>query len=78
VHYVVPELDSGPVILQAEVPVLAKDTPDTLAARVLEQEHKIYPQALKLIAQGQVRLHDGRVIHGPAVSAAISRRSRNR
>jgi phosphoribosylglycinamide formyltransferase-1 len=61
VHYVVPELDSGPTILQAEVPVLASDTPDTLAARVLEQEHKLYPQALRLIAEGRVRLENGRV-----------------
>lgn len=50
VHFVVPELDAGPIILQAEVPVLAGDTPDTLAARVLEQEHRIYPEALRRIA----------------------------
>jgi phosphoribosylglycinamide formyltransferase-1 len=47
VHYVVAEMDAGPIILQAEVPVLAGDTPETLGVRVLEQEHKIYPQALK-------------------------------
>jgi phosphoribosylglycinamide formyltransferase-1 len=52
VHYVTPELDAGPVILQAEVPVLEGDTPETLAARVLEQEHRIYPQALALVAAG--------------------------
>jgi phosphoribosylglycinamide formyltransferase-1 len=62
VHYVVPELDSGPAILQAEVPVKPGDTPDMLAARVLETEHKIYPQALKLIAEGRVRLENGRVV----------------
>jgi len=62
VHYVVPELDSGPAILQAEVPVHPGDTPDTLAARVLEQEHKIYPQALRTIAEGRVRLEGGRVV----------------
>jgi phosphoribosylglycinamide formyltransferase-1 len=62
VHYVVPELDSGPIILQAEVPVLPGDTPDTLAARVLEQEHKLYPEALRRIGQGQVRLENGRVL----------------
>jgi phosphoribosylglycinamide formyltransferase 1 len=55
VHYVVPELDSGPAILQAQVPVLAGDTPDTLAARVLAEEHRIYPAALKMIAEGRVR-----------------------
>jgi phosphoribosylglycinamide formyltransferase-1 len=53
VHFVVPELDSGPTILQAEVPVKPGDTPDTLASRVLETEHTIYPQALKLMAEGR-------------------------
>jgi phosphoribosylglycinamide formyltransferase 1 len=51
VHYVTPELDAGPIILQARVPVLDGDTPDTLAARVLEQEHKIYPEAIRLFAE---------------------------
>lgn len=49
VHYVVPELDAGPIIAQAEVPVLEGDTEETLAARVLEQEHRIYPEALKAL-----------------------------
>ena len=48
VHYVTVELDSGPAILQAEVPILPGDTPETLAARVLKQEHRIYPLALAL------------------------------
>lgn len=47
VHFVTAELDAGPVILQAKVPVLSTDTADTLAARVLEQEHKLYPEAIK-------------------------------
>jgi len=62
VHFVVPELDSGPIIAQAAVPVLPGDTPDTLAARVLEEEHKLYPQALKLVAEGKVVLRDGRAV----------------
>lgn len=49
VHLVVPELDAGPILAQAEVPVLADDTPDTLAARVLKEEHRIYPAALKAL-----------------------------
>ena len=49
-HFVVPELDSGPIILQEKVPVLAGDTAETLAARVLEAEHRIYPAALRLLA----------------------------
>lgn len=51
VHLVTPELDGGPVLLQAEVPVLAGDTPATLAARVLAEEHRIYPKALALLAR---------------------------
>ncbi len=56
VHFVVPELDAGPIIAQGTVPVLAGDTPDTLAARVLEQEHLIYPRALAMVASGAVTL----------------------
>jgi len=51
VHLVTPELDGGPVLLQAEVPVLAGDTPKTLAARVLVEEHRLYPKALALLAR---------------------------
>lgn len=54
VHFVTSGLDEGASILQAEVPVLPGDTPDTLAARVLVEEHRIYPEALKLLATGQV------------------------
>jgi len=61
VHFVVPELDAGPIISQAAVPVEHDDTPDTLAARVLVEEHKLYPAALKLLAEGKVRLENGRV-----------------
>jgi phosphoribosylglycinamide formyltransferase-1 len=50
VHFVVPEMDSGPIIAQAEVPVLTTDTPETLAARVLTVEHRIYPEALRRVA----------------------------
>ncbi len=56
VHLVVPELDSGPIIAQERVPVLAGDTEQTLAARVLETEHRIYPRALRALAEGRVRL----------------------
>jgi phosphoribosylglycinamide formyltransferase-1 len=62
VHFVVPEMDAGPIIVQAAVPVLDDDTPDTLGARVLAQEHVIYPLGLKLAASGRVRLVDGRVV----------------
>jgi phosphoribosylglycinamide formyltransferase-1 len=56
VHFVVPEMDAGPIIAQARVAVAADDTPDTLAARVLAEEHRIYPQALKLVASGEAQL----------------------
>lgn len=62
VHFVVPELDAGPTILQAKVPILPGDDEASLSARVLEQEHRIYPQALALVASGAVKLEDGVVV----------------
>jgi len=59
VHFVVPELDAGPVIAQAKVPVHPSDTPQTLADRVLAVEHKLYPEALKLLASEKVKLEKG-------------------
>lgn len=56
VHFVRPAMDEGPIIAQAVVPVLPDDTADTLAARILEQEHVLYPLALRLIAEGRVRV----------------------
>lgn len=56
VHFVTPDLDDGPIIVQAAVPVLPGDDEDSLAARVLEQEHKAYPLALKLVAEGRVAI----------------------
>jgi phosphoribosylglycinamide formyltransferase-1 len=54
VHFVIPETDAGPIIAQESVPVLPDDTADSLAARVLEVEHRIYPLALKRVAEGSV------------------------
>lgn len=62
VHLVTPELDDGPILVQAAVPVLPGDDEDTLAARVLEQEHRIYPLALRLLAEGRVRMDGDRVV----------------
>ncbi len=62
VHFVAPAMDEGPIIAQAAVPVLDDDTEETLAARVLEQEHLIYPQALALIASGHYRIEGNRVL----------------
>jgi phosphoribosylglycinamide formyltransferase-1 len=59
VHFVVPEVDAGPIIIQGAVAVRDDDTPDTLAARVLTVEHQIYPDALRLVAGGQVQIKDG-------------------
>jgi phosphoribosylglycinamide formyltransferase-1 len=55
VHFVSVEMDDGPIIAQQAVPVLAGDTEATLAARVLEVEHRLYPQALRMVAAGQIR-----------------------
>ena len=56
VHFVRPEMDVGPIVVQAAVPVLDDDTPDTLAARVLHEEHRIYPLALARVASGAARV----------------------
>jgi phosphoribosylglycinamide formyltransferase-1 len=62
VHFVVPEMDAGPIIAQGAVPVLPDDTEAALAARVLEVEHRIYPQALRLVAEDRVRIENGRCL----------------
>jgi phosphoribosylglycinamide formyltransferase 1 len=61
VHFVTEGVDEGPIILQAAVPVLDDDSPDTLAARILAQEHKIYPRAVHLFAEGRLRVEGRRV-----------------
>jgi phosphoribosylglycinamide formyltransferase-1 len=61
VHFVTPTLDHGPVIIQAAVPVLDGDSESTLAARILVQEHKIYPQAVRWFAEDKLTLDGGRV-----------------
>ena len=62
VHFVDEGMDSGPIILQASVPVTEDDTEETLAARVLEQEHRIFPEAIKLYVEDRLRT-DGRRVH---------------
>ena len=62
VHFVDEGTDSGPIILQAAVPVLEGDTEETLAARVLTQEHRIFPEAIRLYVEGQLHT-DGRQVH---------------
>lgn len=62
VHFVVSEVDSGPIIAQAAAAVENGDTPESLAARVIKLEHRIYPLALRLVAEGKVRIADGRCI----------------
>jgi phosphoribosylglycinamide formyltransferase-1 len=56
VHFVIPETDAGPILMQGAVAVCDDDTPETLAQRILEIEHRIYPDALRLLAAGQLRL----------------------
>ncbi len=62
VHFVIPEMDSGPIVAQGAVSVHDDDTADMLAARALAVEHKIYPLALRLVAEGRVRIVDGRCL----------------
>ena len=76
VHFVTPGVDSGPIIMQAAVPVLVADDEDTLAARVLAEEHRIYPQAIRWICEGRVKLDDDSIVVydgvAPAGGALIS------
>ena len=69
VHIVRPEMDSGPIIAQAAVPVIEGDNPKTLAARVLAAEHRLYPLALGLLASGRARIAGDRVIVAGALPA---------
>jgi phosphoribosylglycinamide formyltransferase-1 len=70
-HFVRHDVDSGPIIAQAAVPVLEGDTPDTLSARVIAAEHQLYPHALRLVASGQAHVIDERVtISGKSMAAA--------
>ena len=62
VHFVTEGVDEGPIIIQAAVPILNEDTPETLAARILVQEHKIYPCAVQLFAEGRLRVDGRRVL----------------
>jgi phosphoribosylglycinamide formyltransferase 1 len=64
VHFVDAELDAGPIVLQAAVPVLPDDTPETLAARILPEEHRLYPEAVQLVLEGGWRI-DGRRFLSP-------------
>ena len=62
VHFVTEGVDEGPIIVQAAVPILETDTAETLAARILEQEHRLYPQAVQLYAEGKLQV-EGRCVH---------------
>ncbi|MGO4388568.1 phosphoribosylglycinamide formyltransferase [Microvirga sp. 2YAF29] len=75
VHFVVPELDAGPIIAQAAVPVVPGDTEQSLAARILVQEHILYPKALHMICDGSARLDGGRVVFSGRWDAGCALRS---
>jgi phosphoribosylglycinamide formyltransferase 1 len=72
VHFVVPELDSGPIIAQAAVPVFTSDSEATLAARTIKVEHAIYPVALALLAEERVRLENGRAVFSSVLESTAS------
>jgi phosphoribosylglycinamide formyltransferase-1 len=65
VHFVDEGVDSGPIIIQAVVPVLDTDTPETLSERILKEEHRIYPEAIKLFAEGRITIKERRVFIKP-------------
>lgn len=67
VHFIRTEMDAGPIVAQAAVPVMPNDTADTLAARVLEAEHKLYPHALHLVASGTVTIKGETVVMAPPI-----------
>jgi phosphoribosylglycinamide formyltransferase 1 len=73
VHFVTEGVDEGPIIIQAAVPVFDRDTPEILAARILEQEHKIYPRAVQLFAEGRLKVEGRRVLieDGKPVSESL-------
>lgn len=71
VHFVTEGMDEGPIVAQAAVPVLSDDTADTLAGRILTVEHRLYPAALKLLAEGNVRMESGKAVFTAATDAAI-------
>jgi phosphoribosylglycinamide formyltransferase-1 len=72
VHFVTAQLDHGPIVIQAAVPVRADDTPATLAARVLMQEHRIYPQAIRWFAEGRLLKQQGCVnLQGDLTSQSV-------
>jgi phosphoribosylglycinamide formyltransferase-1 len=72
VHFVDENLDAGPIILQAIVPVLDGDTPETLSARILKEEHRLYTQAVRLVLEGRYRVEGRRVIHLSSASTAVA------
>ena len=67
VHFVIPELDAGPAIAQVRVPILESDTADDLAKRVIVEEHRLYPHAVKLCLEGKARLLDGKMANGELI-----------
>ena len=71
VHFVTPQLDHGPIVIQAAVPVLPDDTADTLAARVLQQEHRIYPQAIRWFAKKRL-IKNGELVNLSGIEASQS------
>ena len=70
VHFVTLQLDHGPIVIQAAIPVLPNDTEETLAARVLQQEHRIYPQAVRWFMEDRIRLNEN---HVEVINSGVSK-----
>ena len=71
VHFVTADLDAGPILAQAAVPVLPDDTEESLSARILEQEHRLYPAALAWVAEGRVRIDGNRALLSGAAASGV-------
>lgn len=74
VHYITPALDSGPIVAQAAVPVLPGDTSDTLSERIMKAEHVLYPAAVRMIANGDVKMVDGQITR-PKINNADTKKA---
>jgi phosphoribosylglycinamide formyltransferase-1 len=74
VHFVSPELDAGPIVMQAAVPVEPDDTEDTLAARILVEEHRLYPRAIQFVLDGGWTIRGRRVVASPDADAGAALR----
>jgi len=73
IHYVRPEMDNGPIIMQTAIPIASDETEESLIAKTLEQEHKMYPAAVRMIAEGKARVSGNKVVFGDEINIGDTR-----